>query len=532
MIKKIGLILATMVTASWSMESQQKPNVYELGDLTDWYVVPEREQEHHSSNPLPIAHTAFTGWLDTAYTTCHDLFFPRPQSNEEEPITKNNSAPKFVYDIFIKILGTANENGLDLKTYRSEASVCKEWRVLATNSITKLQIIKLMETTRHRKWTLLAHIIADYPLHRFPNLIDLALPFPTSAKHWIELTTKLQDPEKRNFANKSKFLSNDGQLDAIDKDYKLIEEKAMIKAKKFRAKITDPHTGRASKFFTLIGGVFSVVGMGGEILWDAAWESHYIGAPFSPTKAKNIEDNLMVTMNKQIIEALLDFKNITRLRMLAWDGINPYFIQNMPHLKELGIGHEKWGHIYLDALGNMQHEHGLEKLALLGALHISSFEGWLKFHKLKELILNLTFYDDARIQIEDANQLHKILDSLVINLPHIEKLTIGSRLDPNILLYQHISKLSKLTELGLLVCLLSNDELKEISKFENLKKLIIIGDSLLFREQLSITMQFANFIFEQFTPEGLAFFKQMRPDVDVSIIEGDVDESGTMKLEI
>ncbi len=537
MMKKIGIILATMMTASFAMESS-KQNKHKLDDFTDWVIIPETEQDEPSMtsnaitnfpNTLTISPKAFTNWAEAAYTTCHDLFFFRPQSNEKEPITKNNYAPKFVYDIFIKILGFANKGGLDLKTYRREMFVCKEWRVLATDSITQLDIIELMKTTHHRKWTLLAHIIADYPLHRFPNLTTLTLDCSLRGLRWVEVYNKCQNPEERQFSKKSELFSKDGRLDAIDEENKQI-------SKEIKAKLQDPHTRRISK-------LFSGLGAGGKVLWNYAWKFHITGVPFNHNKAKNLEDNRMITVEQQIMTTLLDFKNLTKLVLTPWDDINPYFVQDMPHLKNLAIISNREAYvikgmsanIYLDALGNMQKDHGLKCLALNGNIFLSSFEGWSKFHKLKELHLVSNFFKNEPpkeefSRITDTNQLNKILNSLVKNLPHIEKLSIGPRLDPNILLFKHLSELPNLSELGLLGCLLSNKELIEISKFENLKKLTIFGDTVITKE-LHPLIQPGNIIFDHFTSEDMDFFKQTRPDVDVKIME-ERDEAGDIAVEI
>ena len=84
---------------------------------------------------------------------------------------------KYIKDIFIPILRKDNESGLNLKRYRDQSLVSKEWRKLSITSITTIDINKLIKTSKYAKWALLAQILCDNILSRFPNLNYLSLIF-------------------------------------------------------------------------------------------------------------------------------------------------------------------------------------------------------------------------------------------------------------------------------------------------------------------------------------------------------------------
>src|SRR5438477_10790455 len=137
---KIGLIIATMVTGSWSMENTQGPS----------------------------------NWFERKYVAFQELLHSNQQPNKEQSMQSPMGVPKiiipkaFVEDLYIRILGIANGYGLDLKTFRNEQFVCKEWRDLALKSILNLDVFSIMEDGPHDNWTVLAYVIADRTVQKFP----------------------------------------------------------------------------------------------------------------------------------------------------------------------------------------------------------------------------------------------------------------------------------------------------------------------------------------------------------------------------
>lgn len=438
MIRKTALILAATISLGYSMD-----------------------------NPPQLEGSPFSKWFETTITpTFQPLFIPSSQSNPlqliepPKPDIKSAFQQKIIQELSLIILGLANERGLDLKTYRNQVLVCKEWRDLAIKSITILDIQNLMENSPHRRCTLLAHIIADYPIHRFSNLNSLNINF--SEVNMIEFHKKLNAPEERIFKKQQDYFSDDRRLDRI-------ENKINMRAKNFQIILENPEVNLVSKVFTAIGG-------GINLLWNAAWHSQIIGMPFKREEIKNKTDSISGDIEKIILTNLLDLKCLTKLNLGAWDNINLFFLQHMPNLKTFTV--KSSSPIFADALGNMQETHNLETLHLSGPIQLSNFEGWSKFHKLKKLHLDIIFveaktkYGDYESIIE-PNHINTIIQSLVKNLPQLEILNIENRLFSDINLCEFLSQLPKLKILDLSASLLSDPDLMELTKIKTLEKLIL-----------------------------------------------------------
>lgn len=497
MIRKTALILTATISLGYSMD-----------------------------NPLQLGGNTFSKWFKTTITpTFQQLFIPSSQSNQlqliepPKPNIKSEFQQKIIQELSLIILGLANEGGLDLKTYRNQVFVCKEWRDLAIKSITILDIQDLMENSPHRKCTLLAHIIADYPIHRFSNLNSLNINF--SEVNMIEFHKKINDPEKRIFKKQQDYFSDDRRLDRI-------ENKINMRAKNFQITLENPEVNIVSKVFTAIGG-------GINLLWNAAWHSQIIGMPFKREEIKNKTDSISGDIEKIILTNLLDLKCLTKLNLGAWDNINLFFLQHMPNLKTFTV--KSSSPIFADALGNMLYPHDLESLYLKGSIQLTNFDGWSKFHKLKKLHLNISFVevrDDEHYNISAPNQINPIIQSLVTNLSQLENLTIGKRLFSNINLCEYISQFPKLKTLNLSSSLLSNFDLMELIKIKTLQKLILpdyLSDKSSIKEMTTAFQGFLTYInltgplpfglvlVEPCTQEGLDSFRLLQPNVTIMFKE-------------
>lgn len=402
-----------------------------------------------------------------------------------------------------------NEKDGSLKTFRNQVFVSKLWRTLAIESITTLDIINLMEKSPHRKCALLANIIGNYPLHRFPNLESLSLSFEGIIEN--ELYIRLTHEAERDLSNpKAKLVGQ--QLDEY-------ETKSKDNKKKLED-IKNIEGGTLKKVFLASGPLIKAV----------YYENIISGTTKTPTKAeekrKKIE-SLYSPLQKEIIQSLCDFNALKKLSLYPLDGTNAFFIEKMPNLKEIRFLSTttpiyditgcliKAPEIFLDALGNMQTNHDLENLYLEGPVHLSSFEGWSKFHKLKELTLTLEFCElrgTNSFKIDNPYRINTILESFPKNFPSLETLTIQNSHIQGLDFWKHLSKLPNLSSLDISSCSLNGNDLSEIIKIASLEILYL---NQMDRPQSNRAAVFMMGFGMRYGEEDLENFEKNRPDVEI-----------------
>lgn len=285
----------------------------------------------------------------------------------------------------------------------------------------------------------------------------------------------------------------------------------------------------------------------------------------------DISDSLFV--ERKLVFFCWSFQGVETLIINPWNNMDIAFITQMPNLKKLKlIGHsgdvfDPYSNICLDGIGQpnssytmkafgmlglfhspssddpeqIKVPHGLEKLELTGRLHLTSFEGWLKFENLRKLSLPIKFFDQSpetpklsnenSIQITDVQQINERLCSLAENLPQLENLSLSYRLNPEIHLGEWIQLLPKLETLTFLHCFICDNDFDEISRIPNLKELYLNNtvDSKwefwrahmhsTLKEYIEVLVKEDITPCEKYTQIGLDSFQRRVPEVKIFVID-------------
>lgn len=523
MIKKTLTLLIIMFISSPSM---------------GWSMEQEREEENFVIDGIEFIITP----------SIQSTLLPNHESQliSLENSSQNSKYQEMVFEeLSFPIFNEANEGGLDLKTYRNQIFVCEDWRHRAIKSITTLDIVKLLETTPHRKCTLMAHIIADSPLHRFPNLRSLNISFQGFGI--FEFHKKMTRPEKRNFNKQMTYFSDDQRLESYEKD--LVETK-----KKVFDVIKDPNGSVLVKICKMLGSVPSIA-------WNISGYNRLTGASFNRDKNKIKMDSIYTTLEKSLITSFIDFQTLTTLKINAIIDLNLYFIAQMPNLKHFEVNPHSTSldavayqepTVFLDSLGGFYKSHDLEVLHINAPIiQLANFEGWSKLHRLRELSLPFEFSEKIGNEVkpitigyfpprnldkeeEGIDKIHGILDSLVKNIPGLTSLQIKYGLsvifDPRIKISKYISQLPKLEKLDASYVIVNDDDLEQFLNIKTLKKLVLReifeADRNKLNELFVLLFSQLNLELKLYTLQGLDLFKLARPDVQIEL------RSGTSKIEI
>lgn len=336
---------------------------------------------------------------------------------------------KYIKDIFIPVLRIDNESGLNLRNYRSQSLVSKEWRILATESITIIDIDKLKKTSKYRKLSLLAKILSDDILSSFVNLDKLVIYLPDIDSNWLDLYDLIENKNHNTYDNLSKDTFTDYIYEGINK--------IATSAKNLREN---------ENWSSLISKSISIVS---SFCW-------YL----SIHKTINLLQYNDPILTKEYIENkfnenLINIKYLKTLIITSGSLNIGNLLEKLPNLKHLTLSDHYPTPIDID----VRDIHKLETFRLLRSFQQKDRNIFSKLTNLR----NLTIITEKLDQMINAKTIFDI-----IKLEHLENLEISLMHLPM------INKVTKLKRLGLINCLVTNDDLLELSNMKNIKNIDFI----------------------------------------------------------
>jgi len=329
-------------------------------------------------------------------------------------------------DICIQILKFSNQKGLDLKTYSNQALVSKRWRILAINSVTMININDLMKKSKYREYALLAQILCDYHLHKFPNLSTIMIKFPIAPRDSNDLYNYMRDYNARyNHSYLKEYVDN-----GIQK-----------------------YMNNESCTFGLKECIYQL----SNCIWYYSVDKLANTLTFEETKIVNIDRQLFYVFN--------DFKNLSTLVTNATSNTDiSFYLKNISNLKHL---------IFMNntplLFSDVQGEYKLETLVCKGGFK-GDFINLAKLPYLRKLHTKIEKdYNDEYVSY--------FMENIVEYLNNVEILYIET-LKLTSIIFKYIVKLQKLKELGIICGMIPNSELYYIlgtmsSELSNLKTLKI-----------------------------------------------------------
>lgn len=371
-------------------------------------------------------------------------------------------------DVCLQIISICNDKGLHLKTYRNQALVSRKWRTLAIESIKIIDIDELMVISKYRKWSLLAQILCDYHIHRFPNLQKLRLTFPNNPRDRSELYEKMKDPISRNIPRS--FFSKDNVRNYIDDGVE-------------QSKMDFMNIDNTSNILIKLGSAVSLLGtLNWYKLVDKSINKH--------TDLTYMD--LHESINKNLHQSFGDLRSLTTLVInVTHLDVSP-LLKCMPNLQHLFLNNSNCRAVIED----IDQLHNLETLVCFGKIEMDNLENWKKLSNIKRLTIIF--------QHEDVKQHHEILESMVNNLLKLEILAIHT-INHN--LTHYINKINKLKELELLSCSITKNDLIILSSNLELKIIKFTMSHPLIDKFKEMGDYYTQKLFED--------FKSLRPDVEI-----------------
>lgn len=409
----------------------------------------------------------------------------QPVVEEKSPGLINNLEEQ----LLDTILGYNNKNGLDLKQYRNQVFVSKLWRHLAILSIKILDLAALKENSSHRKCTLLAHIFADYDIHRFPNLKTLKVSFV--GVEALEFYDKLISTEKRDFSEEQRFFSANKKLDRIDKNQ--INNWESMKKRR--------DDGRNLKILRSIPDMCSIA-------WNTYRYSNTTDIPFWKRVEK--KEEIYNDLSKRFITSLADLRQLEHLTIITSFNLDLSFIAWLPKLKYFHASTtdtflSKGGQIFIEPLNQLYQPHNIETLRIGSSEPFSSFQNWnIKFPCLTKLSISTGVSYDNNFGLNDFSDR---MTSLIENLPQLTNLKLGGISSGRP--FQNLYKLTNLTKLNLSLYFTQNNDLIDIAQVFSLRELVVLDVGQCKEKSFRAT----NGIYQLFDEEAIRLFELTRADV-------------------
>jgi len=336
---------------------------------------------------------------------------------------------QYIKDIFLPILRTDNESGLNLQRYRVQSLVCKEWRMLAMESITIINLNKLQDISKYRHFSLLAQIIDDDILVQFPNLNELIIYLPDVEHYWNDLYNKIENGKYDAYNSLTKDIINDYVKEGIDK--------------------TIASTVEIRNTTGIMSGIGKIVGSISNLLWYGAVDR------LSNVLEYNNAKSTKAYIENKIIEMLVKIKHLRTINITAGNITIDKLLSNIPNLKHLSLT----GYYVKPLDIEITKEHKLETFRLLRPFQ----------HKDRDILKKLPNLKNLTIIIEN-NEWQALLDVItnIMNLKYLEHLEISAMVLP---LASMANKLKNLKHIGFINCLVKNENLDTLAKMENIKKI-------------------------------------------------------------
>lgn len=371
-----------------------------------------------------------------------------------------------VKDVLLPILQLDNQNGLNLKRYAIHCLVCKLWKSSANDTITILNLNKLVKVSKYRKISLLAKILNEDVLIKFKNIMTLIINLPDLTSHWSDFY--------KIYNRKEYDLYNCGTKEKIN-DY--IQHGCEKTLTTYHDRYNGNYLGNmfsamASNFWYMT--VYKTVNMFND----------------DPEKTKSY-------MEIMIIEELMKLKQLKSL-IIKKDNIDiNKLLLNLPKLKELLLT----GNYPTNLSITLDKPHALESFALLRPFE--NLEFLEKLPALKKLmVINPNPYDVKYVVS-------------ICQLKELESLTVSTILLPLDIILEHCKNLK---HLGLINSALRKEDLDFLIN-SNIKSIDLIEkyDSL-FTDWRSLSNDaIYKMVMREFrhNKDNIGEFMVLRPDISI-----------------